>query len=925
MPTEGPKTTKERPEADGPPVTRMATDGAPDGTATISSRVRDEWAEPITRFAFAAVLATAVALWSLARVHVVARQPLWLLVTALGAGYLLTWIVQISYDAAPSRRRMHARVVAQMVVAAIVMYLTGWGPALGLGYVFVARYSLTRVERPSWRSIAAVAAACMVVGQAAVSLGLAPSIVGKPDEYGLAALTGLGALFVIALLGISAEQLARSEGSLARSEKRLRTTLETANDAYIEIDENGVVTDWNANAEALFGWSRNEAIGRNGEDLVLPAHERDASRHQAGLTKLAATGEEPLMGTRYELLAQNRDGRTFPVELAFWRTKDVEGVRFHAFAHDITERKDAEAALRKSQEQFYALFARHPHPMWVYDGQTLRFVEVNEAALTHYGYSREEFLSMTIEQIRPPEDMVRLTSKSNLLREDFEMSGPRRHQTKAGVVIEVDIASHRLTFDGRDCVLVMAQDISERRRLEDELRHQALHDVLTGLPNRLSLLERAEHLLTQSHPEGSHVAALFLDIDNFKEVNDSFGHIVGDELLQAVASRLSAAADRADTVGRIGGDEFVVLLAGTGLDADPETMSERLLTAIRAAPFSVEGRDVTVTASIGIAIGDDCEASDLLRNADVALYQAKERGKNCSALFLPEMQLAVHERLETAIQLHAAIENREFELLFQPIVDLGELQLCGVEALIRWRHPTLGRVSPDRFIPLAEEIGLIDEIGRWVLDEACQQAAKWRRSRPWMTVAVNVSAVQLASDRFVDFVRASLSSSGLDPRGLTLEITESILMEEGDASVRRLRQLRELGVRLALDDFGTGFSSLNYLRQLPVDTMKIDRSFMSTVTTSAPTAALVHTLIQLGEALNLEVIAEGVERLDQLRALQEAACPKAQGFLFSRPIPVEGIDRLLGSGRSMRVSAPRETVNGRDDHRLISVAPAGGN
>ena len=909
-------------DAEGQRPARFGEDGASEETASIASRVRAEWSQPVTRFAFASVLATAVALWSLARVHVVANQPLWLLVTALGVGYLLTWVAQISYDASPSARRSGIRIASQMVVATLVMYLTGWGPALALGYVFVARVNLTRVERPSWRVNAAWAAGCMVAAQAAVSIGVAPSFVAKPEEYGLAALTGLGAIIVIALLGITAEQLARSEGSLARSERRLRTTLETANDAYIEIDESGVVTDWNVNAETLFGWSRSEAIGRKGEDLVLPADERDTSRHEAGLTELAITGEEPLMGRRYELLGQNRDGRTFPIELAFWRTKDPEGVRFHAFAHDITARKEAEAALRKSQEEFYTLFARHPHPMWVYDSKTFRFVEVNEAALTHYGYSRNEFLSMTIEQIRPSEDIMRLTAHLNLLREDLEISGPWRHQTKSGVVIEVDIASHRLVFDGRDCVLVMAQDISERRRLEDELRHQALHDVLTGLPNRLSLLERAEFLLARARPDGSHIAALFLDIDNFKEVNDSFGHIVGDELLQAVASRLSTEVDQADTVGRIGGDEFVVLLAGAGLEVDPTEMADRLLTAIRSTPFSVEGRDVTVTASIGIATGDNCEASDLLRNADVALYQAKERGKNCSAFFLPEMQLAVHERLEMAIQLHAAVENSEFELLYQPVVGLGELQLCGVEALIRWRHPTLGRVSPDRFIPLAEEIGVIDEIGKWVLDEACQQAAQWRRSHPWMTVAVNVSAVQLVSDRFVDFVRDALASSGLDPQGLVLEITESILMEDGDASVRRLRELRYLGVRLALDDFGTGFSSLSYLRQLPVDTMKIDRSFMSTVTTSSQSAALVHTLIQLGQALNLEVIAEGVERIDQLRALQEAACPKAQGFLFSRPVPVEGIDRLLGSGRSMQVSPPDELMPARRavDDRLAVVA-----
>ena len=377
-------------------------------TATLRSRVRTEWALPLTRLIFGAVAATAVALWGLERVGVVAEQPLWLLVSALGFGYLATWVAHLFYLSAPSRGRLSLRIAVQIAVATTLMYLTGWGPALTLGYVFVARDNLTLTPSPSWRVIALWAATGMAAGQAAVSSGVAPSFVGPPEEYGLAALSALGSLFVIALLGIGAEQLAKSENSLRRSEQRLRTTIETANDAYIECNEQGVVTEWNAQAEELFGWSRSEAIGRRGEEVILPVPERDTDRHLEGLARLAVTGEEPLLGRRYELVAQNRDGHRFPIELAFWRTKDAEGVRFHAFAHDITFRKDSEVALRKSQEDFRALFARHPHPMWVYDSETLRFVEVNEAALAHYGYSSEEFLSMTILQIRPPEDEARL-------------------------------------------------------------------------------------------------------------------------------------------------------------------------------------------------------------------------------------------------------------------------------------------------------------------------------------------------------------------------------------------------------------------------------------------------------------------------------------------------------------------------------------
>jgi diguanylate cyclase (GGDEF)-like protein/PAS domain S-box-containing protein len=891
---------------------------------TLSARVRAEWALPVTRFVFVIVIATAISLWWLERFHVVAKEPLWLLVVAIGVGYSLSWSAHLFYLTAPSRRRLHLRIAVQVALATTLMYLTGWGPALTLACVFVARDNLTVAEGNPWPEIAAWVAAAVIVGQTAVSLNLAPTFIQPPDEYGLAALTALATLFVIGLLGISAGHLKKAEASLRHSEERLRTTLETANDAYVEIDEVGIVTDWNSQSEVLFGWSRAEAIGRRGGDLILPEADRDTEGHRQGLAELAVTGDAPLLGQRRELMAQHRNGRTFPIEQTFWRTRDEDGVRFHAFAHDIAGRKNAEEALRKSQEDFRMLFERHPHPMWVYDVQTLRFVEVNEAALVHYGYSRDEFLSMKITQIRPSEDVPKLESTISGSRNDLEDSGSWRHLTKDGLLIDVDIASHRLVFNGRGCVLVMAQDVSERRRLEDQLRHQALHDALTGLPNRTLLLERAEQLLAEAREAQAPMAVLFVDLDNFKEVNDSFGHIVGDELLQAVASRLSTAVRDVDTLGRIGGDEFVVLVAGASLTGGPEIVAQHVLDIIRATPFFLDGRNVTVTASIGIAMGEAYEAAELLRNADVALYQAKARGKNCSALFLPEMQSAVHERLEMAIDLHGALGNHQFELYYQPVVDLTDFRFTGVEALLRWHHPTLGWVSPERFIPLAEEIGVIDEVGRWVLNEACKQGALWRYAFPWMTVAVNVSPVQLATDRFVDVVRDALRSSGIDPAALVLEITESTLMVDTNATVHRLRQLKSLGVRLAIDDFGTGFSSLSYLRQFPVDILKIDRSFLTTATTSVQSAALVRTLVQLGEALGLDIIAEGIERPDQLRTLREAGCPKAQGFLFAQPMPKEKIDRLLRSGRLLLVGPGMRRRNGSRQHQgaITSDIPA---
>ncbi len=714
------------------------------------------------------------------------------------------------------------------------------------------------------------------------------------------AVTALGTLCVVNVLGTRSEQ---AELMLRRSQEQLRLTLEAASDAYVEIDAEGVVTSWNPQAEAIFGWSRQEAVGCTGEELLLPEEERNPdarTRYQAVVT---AMGRERPFGQHFEFMARHHDGHTFPIEMAFWRTKDADGIRFHAFAHDITERKAGEDAIRSAKEDFEMLFAHHPYPMWVWEIDTLRFVEVNEAAVAQYGYSREEFLSMTIDQIRPPKDLPlleeHLKSVPEYVREGEIWERPKpgtwRHQTKGQRIIDVDSAGFRLVFDRRQCVLVIAQDVSDRRQLERDLRYQALHDSLTGLPNRTMLLQHAESVLAQATKGELSLTAFFLDLDNFKEVNDSFGHIVGDELLQSSALRLFGALEDGDMIGRLGGDEFVVLAAESNQPRDPGDLAERLLRVIRSAPFYLGGRSVTVTASIGIASGQVEEAADLLRNADVALYQAKARGKNCAAVFVPEMQSAVHERLEMAMDLHRALDENQFELHYQQVVDLQYHSIRGVEALLRWRHPTLGWVSPERFIPLAEEMGLIEDIGRWVLTRACGDGAEWRRSYPWITVAVNVSALQLTNRDFVGHVADALSATGLDPEGLVLEVTESTLMDDVPVTVQRLRSLKAMGLSVAIDDFGTGFSSLSYLREFPVDILKIDRSFVATITTSVESAALVRTMIKLAATLGLETIAEGIETPDQLRALQEKGCSVGQGFLFGRAQPKEVVESLLAS------------------------------
>jgi diguanylate cyclase (GGDEF)-like protein len=408
------------------------------------------------------------------------------------------------------------------------------------------------------------------------------------------------------------------------------------------------------------------------------------------------------------------------------------------------------------------------------------------------------------------------------------------------------------------------------------------------------ILDRIDQMLARSRREHTPVAVLFLDLDNFKDVNDTLGHAAGDQLLTAVAARLVSAIRQEDTVGRLGGDEFVVLAEGASLAAGAEMVAERILD-ILATPFELPGSDVplSVTASIGIAEGRRATPDELLRDADVALYRAKAAGKKCAVVFAPAMQEAVDDSRNLETDLHAALGADQFFLLYQPTFDLSSGAFTGVEALLRWRHPTRGVIQPDDFIPALEASGLIVPVGRWVLEEACRQGAAWQRQGHPITVSINVSAKQLDRDQIVTDVHGALTSTGFDPALCVLELTETTLMHNVEETVGRLTLLKALGVRMAIDDFGTGYSSLAYLRQFPIDVLKIDRSFVSGITETSEAVALVHAMVQLGKALGLETVAEGVENDGQRVQLAAENVDTAQGFLFARPLDVESVNRLL--------------------------------
>ncbi len=441
-----------------------------------------------------------------------------------------------------------------------------------------------------------------------------------------------------------------------------------------------------------------------------------------------------------------------------------------------------------------------------------------------------------------------------------------------------------------------------------ELRHLALHDPLTGLANRTLVMDRLEQLLARVRRDGGQAAALFIDLDGFKDVNDAYGHESGDQLLQAVASRLTSALREVDTIGRLGGDEFVVVVDCTDTPSAPELVAQRVLDVIRQ-PFQVAdgAQPLMVTASVGVASSSTASANQLLRNADVALYRAKRAAHNCYVLFQAEAISEPTTGEALPVELEDAISDHQFHLLYQPIYDLDQLGMVGVEALVRWRHPTRGDLPPDEFIPALEGSGQIVEVGRWVLQEACTQMARWRRSGRELSVSVNVSARQLDHDDVIDHVRDALRISGLPAAALTLEVTETAILRDLDAVSSRLRQLKFLGVQIALDDFGTGYSSLAYLQHFPIDTLKIDRSFIEAVGHCRDSDAIIRTLVQLGKDLGLSIVAEGVENTEQLDQVRKHGISNVQGFLLSRPL-----DPTTFESHLLRIAADPPSTSPRD-------------
>jgi diguanylate cyclase (GGDEF)-like protein/PAS domain S-box-containing protein len=605
--------------------------------------------------------------------------------------------------------------------------------------------------------------------------------------------------------------------------------------------------------------------------------------------------EEEWMAERLEMLANPRerheqrlsDGRVIMIEER--RTSDggVIGLRV-----DITELKQREAS-------FKLLFDGNPVPMFVYALEDEHILAVNDAAVAHYGHSRERLLQMKLRHIQHDCHQDELPNVGAEAADD-QAGKTWKHRKADGGVIDVAIFARELNYRDRPAVLLAAIDITERKRAEARVAYMAHHDALTSLPNRVLLRLRMEEMLARMQRNGLSVAALCVDLDNFKTVNDTLGHPFGDLLLQAVAERLRSLLRDQDTVARLGGDEFAVLQADVTQPEQVSALALRLLKVI-SEPYNLEGHQVRVGASIGIALApnDGADADRLLKNADMALYRAKADGKGTFRFFEPDMDARVQARHLLEVELRAALQDGALEIHYQPLIDLATADVTGFEALIRWPHPTRGMIPPAEFIPVAEETGLIAPLGAFVLRQACLDAAAWPRS---VKVAINLSPLQFRHGNLLHQVQEALRRSGLAASRLELEITETLLLEKSDHVLATLHALRALGVRISMDDFGTGYSSLSYLRSFPFDKIKIDRSFVHDLSANADSQAIVRAIVSLGSSLGITITAEGVENESDLRKLKAEGCNEGQGFLFSEARPAREIFQFLTNKRRPQVA-----------------------
>lgn len=690
-----------------------------------------------------------------------------------------------------------------------------------------------------------------------------------------------------------------SEEALKQSEARFRDLFENANDLIYTHDLQGNFTSLNRAGELITGYSREEALTMNIAEVVAPEFLEKART----MTSRKMDGEMP--GT-YELEIIAKSKQRVVLEIST-RLIVIDGmpVGVQGIARDITQRREAEDSLHKALSLLSSTFESTADGIVVMSLER-EIVTCNRKFVEMWGLDDE------IIESKDGKRLIHLISEQIKDEDDFRRQLEEVYADPESIATEViELTDGRIFerysqpqyLEGKPIGRVACfRDITERNLAEERLRHYALHDTLTELPNRVAFMNHLRQAVERAGNSAyAKFAVLFLDLDRFKVINDSLGHAVGDKLLVAIAERLTSCVRPGDIVARLGGDEFTILLNRSGDTDEVVGVAERLQQRI-SEPFKIDNYEVFTTASIGIIVSGDMarQAEEYLRDADAAMYRAKESGKARHEVFDREMHVRNMNLLQVETDLRHAVDRHEFEVLYQPIVELTTGRVNEFEALIRWRHPVHGLVGPDEFVHVAEETGLIIPIGKWIIEESCRQIAEWqRRFRKKLSISVNLSAKQLMHPNLVAQVKEILSESSLEPEQLKLEVTESTVMEHSDRSLKVLCDLDQLGVRLSTDDFGTGYSSLSYLQRFPFERLKIDRSFINIMDTDEKSGAIVKTILMLGENLKIDVVAEGIETVAQLEKLRSLGCLTGQGYLFSRPIDRETAEDFLAGGANV--------------------------
>ncbi len=682
-----------------------------------------------------------------------------------------------------------------------------------------------------------------------------------------------------------------SEDKFSNS-RLIRVLFKEAPLAMVLLNQNRQVLQINQAGERLFGVSERELMGQSCDTLLQCPQPHQHCPVQHGQSKIDLD----------EITGISAQKQPIPLLRSAVMFDDHNGKLILEVFVDLTERRKAEDMLSRLGR----ILDQSTNEIYVFDADTLHFVQVNDGGQRNLGYTVDEFKTLTPLDLKP-----------EFTQQSFDtLLAPLRRGETSALVYEtvlkrkdssrypVEVRLQLFQAESPPVFVAIIQDITERQQSEERLQHLAHHDPLTDLPNRVLLQDRLNQAMREAHQLERLVAVMFLDLDRFKTINDTLGHHIGDALLKAVAERLAICLRPGDTVSRLGGDEFTIILANLAHVDDVTHVVQKIMGQFMS-PFRIGGRDLFVSPSVGITLYpvDEKDAMSLLKDADIAMYRAKELGRNQFQFYTPELNVRAAHRLELETGLRQAIERQEFILHYQPLVDLKTGRIRGMEALLRWQHPKFGLVPPLEFIPLAEETGLIIPIGEWVLKTACAQIKAWHVTGfPALQVAVNLSSQQLRDKNLIDVVKQALKAAEIEARYLDLELTESVLMQDMELAATILKELKAVGVSFSLDDFGTGYSSLSYLKRFPIDYLKIDRSFVHDMTTDSFGAGLVQAIIAMAKVLNIKVIAEGVETQEQLELLRRYGCDITQGYFCSRPLAVESFTELLQNWDRLSVS-----------------------